>query len=300
MEPDFLFAGFIMTYNRSEMLKSTIDKIFSQTMPPSKLLIVDNSDNDKTRKLIVELNHPLVDYFPVGFNSGPAGAAKIGLEKLAKEGYQWIYWGDDDDPPGFNDIFQKLISKASGRIGMMGVVGHNFSKSTGAMIRMPDNQLQSALEAGMNWILVDSIAGNQSMIVNAQVVREGVLPDERLFFGFEELEFCLRVKDKNFEIVVDPEIFLQSRQKFNRVNMKSSLYVVSDIKKLHRQYYSTRNLLWILKSRKLSLAYSYQFFKGLVKAIYGFRFGMQYGRINLGMMTQALVDGWKGKTGQVL
>jgi len=46
------FAGFIMTYERAEILLETIDIIFSQTVTPDKLLIVDNSaTNDTESKL---------------------------------------------------------------------------------------------------------------------------------------------------------------------------------------------------------------------------------------------------------
>jgi len=35
------FAAFIVTYNRAEILMDTIQKIMSQTLPPEKLLIVE-------------------------------------------------------------------------------------------------------------------------------------------------------------------------------------------------------------------------------------------------------------------
>src|SRR5687768_7215833 len=93
------FAGFIMTYERSDLLLSTIKTIFDQTISPKKLLIIDNSKSDKTEILIKQLNDPRVFYHKQGYNSGPAGAARTGLQILAAEGYDWIYWGDDDDPP---------------------------------------------------------------------------------------------------------------------------------------------------------------------------------------------------------
>src|SRR5690349_18373259 len=90
------FAGFIMTYERPGIILDTIGRVLAQTRPPEKLLIVDNSESSETKKLIEHLNDNRIQYFAVGYNAGPAGAAKIGLQKLAEGGFDWIYWGDDD------------------------------------------------------------------------------------------------------------------------------------------------------------------------------------------------------------
>jgi glycosyltransferase involved in cell wall biosynthesis len=50
------FTGFIMTYNRTDILEETINTVLSQTYPPEKILIVDNGDDDKTKRLIESLN----------------------------------------------------------------------------------------------------------------------------------------------------------------------------------------------------------------------------------------------------
>jgi len=127
------FAGFIMTFERATILEETLGKIFSQTVSPEKILIVDNSITKDTEELISKLNNPKVIYHKVGYNSGPAGAAKIGLTILASEGYDWIYWGDDDDPPFFNDTFEILLKVAlsDSKCGCVGSVGQFLNKRTG-------------------------------------------------------------------------------------------------------------------------------------------------------------------------
>lgn len=287
MEHKF-FAGFIMTYNRAHLLAQTIDQIFLQTRPPSKLLIVDNSDNDETKALIAIINNPLIQYFSVGYNAGPAGAARIGLQMLANEGYQWIYWGDDDDPPTFNDTFEVLLRGLpveTERVGIVGAVGHYFSTYTGEIKRMSDDQLFLTKDSNpAQFIAVDSIAGNQSMIVNADVVRAGVLPNKELFFGFEELDFCLRARAIDFSLSVSSDLFIRARTKYRRLQYKSPLYIKQKNERMIRQYYSTRNLLLILKENGFRVAYLYQLVKNLVKSIYGFRYGLSYGIQNANMI----------------
>ncbi|TAE20248.1 MAG: glycosyltransferase, partial [Bacteroidetes bacterium] len=91
-------AGFIITYNRVNILPDTVEKILAQSFPPEKLLIVDNSEGTETEEWVKTVPHLPLHYYRVGYNSGPAGGAAIGLQKLAEEGYEWIYWGDDNDP----------------------------------------------------------------------------------------------------------------------------------------------------------------------------------------------------------
>jgi GT2 family glycosyltransferase len=285
---DYKFAAFIMTYERPLILKETIRKIFEQTFIPSKILVVDNSESKETETLINSLNRPEVVYHRVGFNSGPAGAAKIGLEILTDEGYDWIYWGDDDDPPFFSDtfeiLFQLIDEKRTQNPGIVGAVGQYFNVSTGEIKRVEDAILKMQPCLG-----VDSIAGGQCMIVNAEVLKKGTVPDERLFFGFEELDFCLRVQTAGFSLLVSTDLFLRLREKYGRLNYQRPLY--TEKSNLTRQYYSTRNLLLILKKNKLYKAYAYQLIKNTAKLFYGFKYGIDYGKRNFAFVLRGICDG---------
>ena len=114
-------------------------------MPPEKLLIVDNSFSNITQDLVKKINLPNLYYHKVGYNSGPAGAAAIGLKILSDEGYDWIYWGDDDDPPYFKNTFEILIEMAiqSNQVGCVGSVGQFLNFKTGFIKRVPDSYLQN-------------------------------------------------------------------------------------------------------------------------------------------------------------
>jgi GT2 family glycosyltransferase len=292
------FGGFIMTYQRAAVLKSTIAQIFEQSVTPEKLLIVDNSDDDETKQMVLSLRDSRLIYHRVGYNAGPAGAAKIGLEKLTDEGYHWIYWGDDDDPPTFKNSFEallKILNEDSGKkLGVVGVVGQRFNRSSAMIVRVSDAQLLDTETTD-----VDSIAGNQCMIVNAAVVKAGILPDEKLFFGFEELDFCLRVKEKGFDIRVSSALFVLSRKKYNRIGYVKPLYVTKALGDLTREYYSTRNLLVILARHKLYRAWALVLLKNTIKSVYGFRYGIKYGTKNFKFLIKGMLHGILKKSGRL-
>lgn len=272
-------GGFIITYNRPKIVCESIKIVFAQTSAPEFLWIIDNSENLNTDHAIASLLDSRIKYYHMGYNAGPAGAAAKGLELCVQDGADWIYWGDDNDPPEFNDIFEKLllIRFHNPYCGILGAVGHFFDHKKGEIKR-----IQSRLLERKESLEVESVAGNMNMLVHRDIVNAGVFPDKDLFFGFEELDFCLKAKRRGFTILVHCELFLRLRQKHNRTNFERPIYV----KKLNpvREYYSLRNLLLISDTLTLNTMEKQLIRKWSFKAIYGFRYGLSYGIQNARMI----------------
>lgn len=289
------FGGFIITYNRPLIILETISKIFSQTFPPEKIWVIDNSNNFQTRTILQGYEKDRISYYSMGYNAGPAGAAAKGLELCYNDGFEWIYWGDDNDPPFSNICFERLLLNCNEfpNTGIIGAVGQYFDKKKGVVNRVPTKLLQNS-----KTLRVDFVAGGKSMLINRLVVQHGVLPNVDLFFGFEELDFCLKVKTSGFEILVDSKLFLEARTESNRMNYNRPLYQKKG--NLAREYYSLRNLLIISEnispiSMKIKLH-----LKGIGKSIYGYKFGWKYGNKNAYMITLAIYHYWKGISGKTL
>ncbi|WP_290507580.1 glycosyltransferase [Algoriphagus sp.] len=288
------FGGFIITYNRPNILLETIEKLFEQTFPPELIWVIDNSDNLKTDYAIAGLLDNRINYFRMGYNAGPAGAAKKGLELCAAEGLDWIFWGDDNDPPFFNDTFEKLLSIRDENpfCGIIGAVGHFFDRKKGVVKR-----IQSRLLEKKEFVEVDFVAGGMSMLVSAELVNAGVLPNEDLFFGFEELDFCLKASRKGFIILAHCKIFLDLRKLHNRTDYERPNYKKKQ--NPSREYYSLRNLLMISDTLTLKSMRSRLVKKWFAKSIYGFKYGLGYGFQNAKMIFLAFHHyhkGIKGKT----
>ena len=289
------FGAFIMTYERETILIDTIDKVLSQTFPPEKILIVDNSATQKTAELMLTLHNPKVVYHKVGYNSGPAGAAAIGLQLLAAEGYDWIYWGDDDDPPIFENTFEILIKTALSdpKCGCVGVVGQFFNKKTGFVKRVPDAMLQSE-----GTLEVDTIAGGMYKIVNGKMILErNLIPDEQLFFGFEELDFDLQIKKKGYKLLVDKPFYWKHRLHFNRTGLTKKTWHKKSDSALQREYYSTRNILYICFKNTLLSALICILFYSIIKQFLRFKQGFSTGYIGFKITFMAIFHFFIGKMG---
>ncbi len=290
------FAAFVMTYQRPETLLQTIQALFNQTLPPQKVLIVDNDPARSAHGVVVALADFPLEYYSVGYNSGPAGAAAIGLQILSDQGFSWIGWMDDDDPPIFDDSFQILIAMAKNneRCGGVGSVGQYFNRKTGLINRVPDQLL---LSTGV--IEVDNIAGNMCKIVNGEMVKQHQLyPDSNLFFGFEELDFDLRIQQLGFVLLADCNLYQRNRAYFKREGPNNRRGLKKDESRLWRDFYSLRNSLIILKKHRLYSALCFTVCRASLKLLMGFRFGISYGLKNSRMVILALQQFLLRKRGQ--
>lgn len=288
------FAAFIVTYQRPIVLKETIGLIVAQTMPPQKILIIDNDPEQSARSVAQECG---CSYEPMGFNAGPSGAAKKGLQQLAQEGYEWILWGDDNDPPRYPDTFEQLFEipslyKGEERIGQIGMVGQTFSAATGTLRRFSDEELSSSILHR-----VDTIAGGQGKIVHASVVLDQILPDPDLFFGFEELAFDLKLKKAGYLSFVRGDYFMRLRKKYDRLNFKKPSLRKINTQALWRTYYSTRNLLFILWKQQLYLAWLLTLLRLLLRIPFAYRYGIRYGNRNARFTVLGMGDWIRGRYG---
>jgi GT2 family glycosyltransferase len=237
-----------------------------------------------------------LDYYRVGRNVGPAGAAKIGLEKLVHDGYDWIYWGDDDDPPFFSDTFEILLRMANAlpHAGCVGAVGHWFNPRTGLIQRVPDDALQ-----GNHPIEVHNIAGNMAKLIKADVVRVGsVLPDESLFFGLEELDYDLRLKKAGYKLYCDPSLYLRYRTESGRIGTQPKRGLKKENSRLQRDYYSIRNGFVILAKNRRYRAIAFQLLRIIYKFIQGYRFGYRFGNKQSKFLFKAIAHFISGKSGK--
>jgi GT2 family glycosyltransferase len=286
MERDQLkFAAFVMTYKRQFIAKQTIEALFDQTIPPQKVLIIDNDEHQSGKIIQEQLAHLPIEYYAVRYNSGPAGAAAKGLQKLVNEGYDWIAWIDDDDPPYFSDVFEKLLQLAqtNPKCGCVGVVGQYFDRKKGLINRVPDSVLN-----GVGVLEIDTIAGNMIKLINSEVIiKSNILPDTSLFFGFEELDYDLRIQQAGYKLLVDKDLFLQHRIYHNRLHIEKIAIKKSE-RQLVRDYYSSRNMLYILKKNRLLSAFFYTLLRIAYKCVITFKFGFSQGMLNLKYQSKAI------------
>jgi GT2 family glycosyltransferase len=236
------FAAFIITFNRPEILHRTITHLYTQTVAPAKILIVNNGEKLDFSTLSRPEGIDLEEHI-MGFNSGPAGASHFAMVSLASRNFKWIQWIDDDDPPRIADLNERLFNHLEivkdHTVGIIAPVGSYFNTRKGIAVRIGNSEIETN-----PYLDVQTVGGNQCMLINSAVIQKGCLPTSSLFFGFEETNFCLKVLQAGYRIVVPCDLFYEYRNLAGRWGLKKA-----DIRKIEipawRNYYSIRNLIYM-------------------------------------------------------
>lgn len=292
------YASFIVTYKRPDILRKTIELLLCQSVAPYKVLIVDNDPQESARSLLSAFDPGVVVYSAVGHNSGPSGGTHHGLKTLFEEGEEWVLWVDDDDPPSAPDQIETILNivhnyAEPSRIGMLGAAGVLYNYSKCLIQRIPDHQLKGVLQ-------VDMVAGNQFPVVHRRVYEAGLLPDPNLFFGFEDLEYGLRIKQKGFEILVQGEEVERLRKHFKKFGKEKERGLKKNINHLWREYYSARSIAYILRNNNSYLTAFRFSFRNILKMVAGFKYGFPYGSRQALYLFHGLLDGFRRKMGLTL
>lgn len=107
------YGAIVVTFNRKQLLIESITALLNQTVPPAKIIIIDNHSTDGTKTELQTadiLANPSVDYRYLTKNIGGAGGFARGMQIAAADpNLDWVSMSDDDaifEP----DYFEKLIA----------------------------------------------------------------------------------------------------------------------------------------------------------------------------------------------
>lgn len=235
----------------------------------------------------------------MGDNLGPAGAAAYAIKWLTQEGYEWIGWGDDNDPPPFPYTFERLLKVVSEskdeNLGGVGAVGAKWDWRKGEFKRLPDAALHGNVE-------VDSIGGGY-FIQRSNIIHSAGLPDARLFFGFFDPEYCLRIRRSGYRLLVDGDLMREYREKAGRLNLKMQHNLVSRYPQtgLWQRYYRTRNYIFMMRQtfQHPELARR-EALKALGRTFGAWTRGWEYGATFTRLQLRGILDGYRGRLGRTV
>jgi len=291
-------AACITTFNRPQVLKRTVEKILAQTHPPEKILVIDNGNLKETEEMVHSFGS-IMAYHPMNSNVGPAGGSAVAFTILAKEGFDWIYWGDDDNPPQFPDTIERVFRIATNspqEVAGVGAVGARFNWKTGESVRLADDSLHGVAD-------VDTIGGNSHLVLRTEVIRSVGVPDERLFFGYYEPEYCLRIRKAGYRLQVDADLMWRYRELNERLGVTSTRKYLPNYSYdfIWRRYYRTRNYIFMMNNtfNRPDLARR-EAFKAFGRMFFSWQRGLKYGAKFNQLQFLGILDGYRRRTGKTI
>ena len=237
--------GVLVTYRRPDGLAEMLARVAEPGSGLSSLVIVDNAPSRASEAVVAHAT-PVVPiaYVAMAENVGPAGGIAAGMARVLEQAddQDWMLVLDDDNPPHEPDGILQVHAFASAlvargmAVGAVGIAGARLNRWTGTLRTPADHELHGAID-------VDYVAGGQLLMASVRAVRRCGVHDARLFFGFDDLDFCLRLKAGGFSVFVDGEQLssARARKRSSRGPGRGSKTSV------WRRYYAARNLIVVMR-----------------------------------------------------
>ena len=266
MMPQPLVISVILNTNRKTETLECLASLHRNSYRNQQIIVLDNHSTDGSVAAICEA-FPRVEIIELTENLGYAGNNNVGIEAAMQQGADWIFVLNEDivlDEYCIEGLV--ALCQSDEKIGVVGplVYHHNepdYIQTAGGMLRADwDTWHIAQNEKDKGQVTqprhVDFISGCAIMVRRDVIKRVGAI-DERFFYYKEETEWCFRIRQDGWQIVMTPQakIWHKGVQRDYRPN--PSL-----------MYYKTRNwFLFLMKHKapaRVWIAAWFQFLRTIV------------------------------------
>jgi hypothetical protein len=207
MENNPLVTVNILSFNRRECLKITLEKVFEQSYKNIEVIVVDNASSDGTIEMI-EKEYPDVKLIKLKKNTGIAGWNE-GF-KIAKGEYVLVL--DDDSYPDKDTICEGL-NKFNDQIG---IIAFNIFN-----MRINRSEAEDFLTYPSHFV------GCGALIKKEVIDKVGHFSKD-YFIYYHELDYSARCYDNGFQILYLPESrVIHNQSLLSRGNSKEDPFLSS-------------------------------------------------------------------------
>lgn len=234
-------AVVIVTYNRVELLKECLACVCGQTIPFSRVIVVDNHSTDGTAEFLAARED--LDVIREPENLGGAGGFYDGLQCTSQGEYDWVLIIDDDAMIA-PDYMEKLLDYANVHTGIYGLAGKVVTEGhidVSHRRRITNRLLYVESNVASEEYQKESFACDAAtfcgLLLQGQKMREIGLPQKGYFLWYDDIEYCLRLQECGGVTVV-PAAVLHHKTVLSKEGMvtKGVLHRIG-----WRQYYGYRN-----------------------------------------------------------
>jgi len=230
-------AVVIVTFNRIEELRKTITAVYNQGIDYTNIYVINNNSKDAT-KATLESDYPDINAIHLQNNIASAGGFAKGMEVAYEQGYDWIWLFNDDSRPvkGTLESFINYLQKDS-NIGLLKIA--NTNENNQAVLLYWNGVRKPKYVALSNEIVKTDLITFDGCVISRKLIDKIGYCDPFYFMGTYEFDYCLKAKDVGFDIYTLPNGLIEDGKLGGK-----------DGTPPWRQYYNTRNHLWLAIDRK--------------------------------------------------
>lgn len=285
----------VLTHARPRLAERTVEMLIDvEGFAPEDIILVVNGEGG--------LEDPdleaSVDCVRLTTNLGPAGGFRAGIERaLSRGGADWIYVCEDDvvllqlDRPLVDDLVERVEALHPGSpIDVAAVVAYGRKLDDRSGHTTPHHP------GDADFVETDCAAWGCTLLNQNALRALEVLPDDAMFFGYEDFDFFLHIGSLGGTVLLDG---LTARDAAAQVDPKGRTEQFRGqrpddaAEQAWRHYYAARNF-FVLRRRYGQVRWTAWHLLFSVRRWQLARFSPAVGRAILA----GLVDGFRGKQGQ--
>lgn len=282
----------VLTHRRPRLATQSVRHLLDvERMAPANIVVVVNGEGGLSDPDLAAS----VDVVHLAVNTGPAGGMRTALEyATADPGVEWVYLCEDDigasNLPGprlqgVRDLARRYEHDHDRPLGAVVAYGRRLDRRTGLTVpHVPQSE-------GSGLIPTD-VASWGASLVSRRVVDAGVLPDDSLFFGYEDFDFWLAMREAGFDLLLDAGCARHLGHSVHPTGRETALGHARPIDDTEpwRRYYEARNFIH-LSRRHGHVGWTATH---LAKSV---RRGALGGAPHRRAILDGLLDGFRGRTG---
>lgn len=238
-------VAIIVTYNRYSELSKTIFSLEAEGIEKSSMIVVDNT-HVTSKKNFEDLSECIWVY--PSENIASAGGFALGMKKALSLNANWLLlFNDDSRPmPGAIDSLRNGLKKLGAqKVGLL-KIGNLTSQGKGILLDWKGVRKPRYVDPSDDAMKTDLVTFD-GCLISSSLIKEIGTCDPKYFMGTYEFDFCLKASESGFGIYTIPNGLIEDG-KLGSVGGTPPW----------RQYYNTRNHLWLgLKRKDLSIIWAW-------------------------------------------
>ena len=245
LNDNFKIAVVIVTFNRCDELVKTISAIQNQGILENDIIVINNNSTDNTKN-ILHSNYKNILSLHLNENIASAGGFSKGMQTAYEKGYDWVWLFNDDSRPvegSLKSILEHLNSDKI-QIGLLKIA--NKDENNKAVLLYWNGVRKPVSVDVSNEIVQTDLITFDGCIISKKTIEKIGYCDPLYFMGTYEFDYCLKAKDAGIGVYTLPNGLIED----GKLGGKNGTPP-------WRQYYNTRNHLWLALNRK-----SFVIFKG--------------------------------------
>lgn len=234
----------IPTYNRPNIIISSLTSVLFQTYNVLEIIIVDGSDNDETRMRIESFHDKRIKYLKVD-NVSVANSRNIGIEEASGD---FIAFNDDDDV-WLNDKIEKQVRFYKKKFDKNFILYSSCLKGIwGGNRRIPDDTVRIKSGDIYEEVLLRNFIGLPSVMLPASICRD-IKFDQQLKC-LEDWEWMIRLS-KLFSFEFIPEVLVSVNDTPGSVNKSKYSVKARSYMAVYKKHYDDISLAPEIESKHL-------------------------------------------------